>query len=114
MYYLLYAFILSCLLYWILQTRDDESARREGREPATLEKRVMLFFFLVIVLTCVCFFLNNAMQFDGNSKMMDGGSDAELQAVKLEPNYKNTMIKNINEDVMIGMPGFVATMSNAG
>lgn len=106
MYYLICAVVIALFLYWILQTRDDEAAKREGREPASTSKRVMLFFFLLVVLTCVCFFLSNAV----SSDIIHGGDgEVELQEVKLQPNYKSSMIKNIHEDVMTGIPRFVAT-----
>lgn len=97
------ALLLSLLLYWILQSRDDEKAMQEGREKATTAKRIMLFFFLLVVTTCLCFFVGNAFKSNDVSGMSFGGDD-ELSDVKLSPNYKSTMIRNIHEDVLTGLP----------
>lgn len=102
MYYLVAAVIVSSLVYWILQARDDEKAVVEGRQPASTANRVMLFFFLLIVSTCLCFFIGNAFKSDQTVQ----GGDADVADVPLQPHYKTQMIKNINEDVMTGLPPF--------
>ena len=105
MYYVISATILSLFLYWILQTRDDEKAKAQGQPLASTSKRVMLFFFLMIVTTCLCFFVGNAMSSEQKHvDTLDGGGGDEY--VKLEPNYKTNMIKSIQEDVIPGLPPF--------
>lgn len=105
MYYLVGAVVLSLFLYWILQARDDARALQEGREQSSTPKRVMLFFFLLIVSTCICFLVDNAMRHNNNYEIEGGG---DTQGERLQTNYKTSMIKNINEDVMTGLPPFSA------
>lgn len=105
MYYLIGAVLISALLYWILQGREDDKARAEGQPSASTSKRVMLFFFLLIVMTFVFYFVGNAMGGGSNT------TTAAVEGVEKEKggatkDYKANMVKNIREDVIVGLPPF--------
>jgi hypothetical protein len=111
MYYLIGAILLSGMMYWILQGREDEKAKSEDRPPASGAKRVMLFFFLLIVMTFVFFFIGNAL---GAS----GGAIGRMKSESIVPkqggggvgvsDYRAEMVKHIKEDVIVGLPPFGA------
>lgn len=103
MYYLVCAVIISLVLYWVLQTKEDKECASKGQPPATTSKRAMLFFLLLIVATCLCYLINNSFSAKG---MITGGDESSMEAIQLQPNYKVDMIKNIHEDVITGIPPF--------
>lgn len=92
MYYLIGAVFTSCVLYWLVQKKEEREREQKGGS------KVLVFFFLLIVTTCLFYFLGNAF---GGSEKLDianaGGSD-----------YVIDMVKNIREDVIVGLPPFAA------
>jgi hypothetical protein len=106
MYYVFGAFVVSCILYWILQSKEDDKSRIAGTPMATTGKRVALFVVLFLVSVCLFFFLQNAFKNDNPDVTDDVESGGSY---KVEPNYKQTMLKNIHEDVHVGLPPFSAS-----
>lgn len=103
MYYLIVSVGVALLMYWILQSKEDARNASDGRPPTPTPKRIMLLFLLIIVATCICFLINSSLKTEWNS---EGGRDDDAFNVQLQPNYKINMIKNINEDVLTGIPPF--------
>lgn len=114
MYYIIGAFLVSGLLYWILQGKEDDKAKREGRAVAGTAKRVLLFFFLMVVFTCLFFFIGNAIE-----KNKGGGGILPMLEYSGEgrgavsDKYKVDMVRNIKEDVIVGLPPFGITEDDA-
>lgn len=106
MYYVIGAVLTSFFLYWVLQSRDDDQARQQGREPASAAKRVMLLFFLLVVTTFLFFLITNSIP-RTSVATSTAAANAEGGAV-LAKNYKMDMVKNIREDVIVGLPPFGA------
>ncbi len=104
MYYLIGAILLSGMMYWILQGREDEKAKSEDRPPASGAKRVMLFFFLLIVMTFIFFFIGNAL----SANSANGKTEYDQGGGVGVSDYRAEMVKHIKEDVIVGLPPFGA------
>lgn len=111
MYYIIGAFLVSGLLYWILQGKEDEKATKEGRPVAGVAKRILLFFFLMVVMTCLFFFIGNAVSKSHvmGMPLLDNG----VQRAGAQDKYKVDMVRNIKEDVIVGLPPFGVTEDDA-
>lgn len=100
MNFLVYSLVASLVSFYFLQRSDDQRADREGRQRASIGKKVMLMFFLFMVFCVLFYFLGNGV-FDsmfGGSKGGDGG-DME------RPNV-DAMIQRIPEEIYTGLPPF--------
>lgn len=115
MYYIIGAFLVSGLLYWILQGKEDDKAKREGRPAAGIAKRVLLFFFLMVVFTCLFFFIGNAVDKNKGTiiPMIQHNSVGEVGGSVMPDRYKVDMVRNIKEDVIVGLPPFGITEDDA-
>jgi heme/copper-type cytochrome/quinol oxidase subunit 2 len=91
MYYLIGAVFTTCVLYWLLQKKDEQENRQRGGN------NVIVFFLLLIVMTVLFYLLGNAFSGveDRGEMMEQGGKD-----------YTLDMVRNIKEDVIVGLPPF--------
>jgi hypothetical protein len=109
MYYVVGALLTACVIYWYLQSIDDAKCMRENRPPATTGKKVILLFFLSIICIFVFYLIGNS--FNTTSNATGGASEIEP---KVDAQYKIDMVKNIREDVKIGLPPFSAALPFPG
>lgn len=98
---IVYALIGSGVLYMILQNIDDTRNKNKGHPVASNGRRIALFFFLFVVVLILLHFMGV-----GTGKSMGGGNENNEMSVKGGSSYKIEMIKNINEDVDVGLPPF--------
>lgn len=89
----IYAVVVAMIAYFGIQTWDDERARKEGKEPATMAKRIMLFFILLMVCLIGGHFVSNSWSGGGHEKV----------GVTIP---SNDIWKRIPEEVHVGPPPF--------
>ena len=110
MYYVIGAILTACVIYWYLQSADDAKCARENRPPATTGKKVILFFFLSIICIFTFYLIGNS--FSSATQAKGGADSTSMLDLKPEQNYKSEMVKNIREDVKIGMPPFSVALGD--
>lgn len=98
MYYIIGACFTACVLYWLLPER--KSYGPDGREIVEKKsKGGLVFFFLLVVCICLFYFIGNA--FSNSSDDVPPANPRESGG-----SYKLDMVKNIREDVIVGLPPF--------
>lgn len=104
MYYLICAIVTSCLVFWFIQKKEEKE-----RRTSDTSKQGMVFFFLLIVTTALFYFISNAWSTGEN----DGDAGMRAESGR-KNNYMLEMVKNIREDVTVGMPPFGVAHGSGG
>ena len=109
----LVAFGFSIIIYMILQSIDDHRCRQKGAPCATVQRKLVLFFFVLIVVFVATFFMSGADQ--GNvvaavrNKVIGGGDGINHGGFETAKINELHMLKNIREDIFVGSGPFTKT-----
>lgn len=102
------AFGLSIIVYMILQSIDDHRCRQKRIPCANTSRKVVLFFFVFIVVFVATFFFSGAEN-EGVVALRQkivGGVGEGLDGSAPKVNELN-MLKNIREDIYVGSGPFM-------
>ena len=111
----LIAFGASIILYMILQSIDDHRCRQKGEPCANVQRKLVLFFFVLIVVFVATFFLSGSEEVVavrnkviGGKNGVAGGNGDFLNHGGFETAKVNelNMLKNIREDIYVGRGPF--------
>lgn len=102
--FLLYGFATSVVAYYFLQKREDEKAFRTGKPRSSIGAKIMLWFFLMLVLSILFYFLTNAAHTMWPS--IGGSGGAKTDAVEMERPAMEAMLQRIPEEMHTGLPPF--------
>lgn len=102
--FLLYGFVASLVAFYFLQGREDAKADRMGKPRSSLGAKIMLWFFLMLVLSILFYFVTNGVQ----SMWPWGGGKAggDGDAVEMERPALEAMLQRIPEEMHTGLPPF--------
>lgn len=95
----------------ILQSIDDRRCRQKRMPCSSTQRKIVLFFFVFIIVFVATFFLSGTDTNEGVAKLRNfkigGGATGEaFESAKVNELH---MLKNIREDVFVGSGPFTRT-----
>lgn len=91
---------ISGAMFWILQSLEDRR-RVAGAPPSSIASRVLLWFFVWLIVLCLMYFGEGAM---GGGSSAGAPGPAAAPAPKIGGGIDREMLRRIPCDIEVGLP----------